>query len=97
MIKNPVTPRSLGGGATAREPKEGEVTEGNLVGLCHKNHSLPFKGRVRVGMAFNPAAKPTPIPTFPLRGKECFRLSDTVQLGSPRCAIKKFHPARSAR
>jgi hypothetical protein len=35
-----------------------------------RNLSLPFKGRVRVGMGFNPAAEPTPLPTFPLRGKE---------------------------
>jgi hypothetical protein len=33
-----------------------------------RNTSLPFKGRVRVGMGFS-IADPTPIPTFPLRGK----------------------------
>jgi hypothetical protein len=34
--------------------------------------SLPFKGRVRVGMGLlvQVAMKPIPIPAFPLKGKE---------------------------
>src|SRR5262245_48466176 len=40
-----------------------------LAVLCHeKFNSLPFKGRVRVGMGQR-SSNPTPIPTFPLRGK----------------------------
>ena len=42
----------------------------------YKRRSLPFKGRVGVGMGWdlggNVASRidPTPIPTFPLKGKE---------------------------
>jgi hypothetical protein len=33
-------------------------------------NSLPFKGRVRVGMGCVGGEEPIPIPAFPLKGKE---------------------------
>jgi hypothetical protein len=44
-------------------------------------NSLPFKGRVRVGMGFSgPQVKPIPIPAFPLKGKERRRLRERRRL-----------------
>ena len=51
-----------------------------VVALCYKENSLPFKGRARVGMGGG-CVHPTPIPAFPLKGKEFLRkFCNTVQL-----------------
>ncbi len=52
----------------------------HLVALCYKKNSLPFKGRARVGMGSG-CVHPTPIPAFPLKGKEfLWKFCNTVQL-----------------